>query len=52
MAVLEALAIIAPVTGIGRFPQQNLYLFLLRQCQIQINWLVWGEEEGQYLLYS
>jgi hypothetical protein len=49
-SVREVLAIIAPMTGIGHFSKQNLYLFLLRRCQI--NWLVWGEDEGQYLLYS
>jgi hypothetical protein len=57
----EVMVIIAPVTGIGLdkykrsmgigyFSKQNLYLFILKQ--FQINWLVWGEDEGQSLLYS
>jgi hypothetical protein len=33
------------VTGIGHFSKQNLYLFILKRCQI--NWLVWGEDEFQ-----
>jgi hypothetical protein len=49
-SVREVLAIITPVTGIGHLKKQNLYLFILKRCQI--SWLVWGEDEGQSLLYS
>jgi hypothetical protein len=59
-SVREVMVIVAPVTGIGldkykismgigHFTKQNLYLFILKQ--FQINWLVWGEDEGQSLLY-
>jgi hypothetical protein len=45
-SIVRVLAIIAPLTGIGHFSKQNLYLFDLKWYLI--NWLVWGEDEGPF----
>ena len=43
----EVLAIIAPVAGIGHFPNKKYCLFEAESYQI--NQLVWGDNDSQYL---